>query len=132
MRIELPYQELETIIRTTAKKPIGIKYEGNGQLEIHFMAAVSLTVAEVAAHWVLFNYKTSAIVNMMIGGMRKTVQAEVDKIPALVWREDDKQILVDFRRVPQAKDLLTAMVIQSCRFEDQGVVLELKTLDAIA
>lgn len=132
MRIEIPYHELETIVRTTSKKPIGIKYTGNGQVEAHFMASVTLSVAQVAAHWVLFDYKTPALVSMMIGGMRKTIQAELDKVPAVEWRENDKQLLVDFRRVPQAKDLLAVMAITAFRFDDNALVLELKTLGPVA
>ncbi|HOA37046.1 MAG TPA: hypothetical protein PLQ65_11450 [Flavihumibacter sp.] len=132
MILEIPYTELETIIKTSSKKPIGLKYMGNGQLEVQFMASVSLSVAQVAAHWVLFDYKTSGLVSMMLTGMRKTVQAEVDKIPPLEWREDNKQILVDFRRLPQAKDLLAVLVIKSFRFDDHALVIELTTLDAVA
>lgn len=132
MKLEIPYTEMETFIREYAKKPIAVKYDGNQQVEVNFMASVTLSVGEVAAHWVLLNYKTSSIVSMMIGGLRKTIQQELDKIPALIWREDDKQLLVDLRRLPQLKDVLKIMVITRCSFEERGLLLELKTLDTAA
>ncbi len=125
MKIEMPYHEIGIFAREYLKKSVGIKYAGNHSVELNFMASVTVSMAEVWPHGLLLDYKTSAIVNMMIGGMRNTIRQELAKFPALEWLEDNKQLSLNLQKLPQLSEFLRIFSISSCSFEETGLKLEL-------
>ncbi|WP_046369152.1 hypothetical protein [Flavihumibacter petaseus] len=125
MKLEIPYPELELLIRELSKKPISLRYEGNHKLEVNFMANVSLSVNKVYPHGVLLNYHTSGIVSMMISGMRGAIKKELEKVPPVSWLEDQRQLEVDLRKVPQLTNMLQHLQVTRCSFEENGLILEL-------
>jgi len=128
MRIEIPFTELETFIHKAAGRPVQVKCTAKDTVEVHYIATVTLSIAEVRPHGAVFNYSTSGIVGMMIKGMKGKIREELVKYPFLTWDEEKEQIAIDLDAIPAAKSMLGHAAISSLNFEGDQLVLGLRPI----
>ena len=128
MRIELPCTELETFINKAAGRPVQVKCTAKDTVEVHYIATVTLSIAEVRPHGVVLNYSTNPIVGMMIKGMKGKIREELAKYPFLTWDEGKEQLSVDLNAITAAKSLLAHTAISALNFEGDQAVLGLRPL----
>jgi hypothetical protein len=126
MTIQIPFPELESFVSKASGRPVQVKCTGKDTIEVHYIATVTLSIADVKPHGVVLNYKTNPIVGMMIKGMRGKIRSQLEQYPFLNWDEDDEQVSVDLDKIKAAQSLLSHAVITGLSFDGDQAVLGLK------
>lgn len=126
MEINLPLTELETFISKASGRPVQVKSVGKDQVEVHYIASVTLTLIESRPHGALFSYSTNPLVGMMIKGMKGKIREQLAAHPYLNWDDEKEQISVDLSWLPAVKPLLTHAEISSLAFDNGQASLGLR------
>ena len=118
MEINLPFSELEAFVSKASGRPVQVKNTGKDQVEIHYIASVTLRLMETKPQGAVFAYSTNPIVGMMIKGMKGKIREQLAAHPYLCWDEENGLIIVDLSQLPAATTLLNHAELSSLGFED--------------
>jgi hypothetical protein len=122
MKFEISLIEVQEFLASCYDKKIGLKYIKEDTIEVNYYASILLTIKEVKADEIVFQYQMNGLVELLAEFL---IGKKLDDSP-IEWDSKSDEVIFYLSKVEALSNFLITFSIISVSFVDENLVLVLQ------
>ena len=123
MKLEVPFKEIQVFLFNLYHITIGFKNIGIDRIKITYFISFILTIKDVTADAIVFQYKSNTVVNLGIKCIHFFMRKKLKKFP-FVWNSKTREVIIDLKKIQALDEFLKHSSISDLSFIDETILLE--------
>lgn len=124
MKLEIHLKEFEIFLSNYYQIDVDLEYVEENKIKVNYFVPFVLSIKEVKADEVIFNYKISVLANILVNSAHLLLKKKIEKIP-IEWDLKTKEVIVDLKKIKSLYELLKFLFISELCFVNETIILEL-------
>lgn len=124
MKLEIHLNEVRIFLSNYYQIDIGLEYIGENKIKINYFVPFVLSIKEVKADEVIFNYEINVLANILVKSAHLLLKKKLENIP-IEWDSKAREVVVDLKKIKSLNEFIKFLFISELRFVNETILLEL-------
>ena len=130
MKLEIHLKEFQIFLSNYYQINVDLEYVEQDKIQINYFVPFVLSIKEVKADEVVFNYEINVLANILVKSAHLLLKKKLENIP-IEWNTSAKEVVVDLKKIKSLNELLKFLFISELRFVNETILLELNAKQII-
>ena len=122
MKLEIPITEIQEFLSDFYHIKVGLEIPETNKIRINYLVSLVLTVGEVKADEVSFQYETNGLKGLLAKAALLLYRKKLESLP-LHWDFEASIVTVDLKKIKQLSEILKFLYISELFFLNENILL---------